>query len=85
MYFTESKQGSMFLEDHLLMLVLNGTYTIRYGDQVFIVSIGSYFVNPISERLFKCSILPMPILLSAVEEASIEEVNKIMMPMFSVC
>lgn len=34
---TESKQGSMFLEDHLLMFVLNGTYTVRYGDQAYTV------------------------------------------------
>jgi AraC-like DNA-binding protein len=35
--YTESKQGSMFLEDHLLMFVLNGTYTVQYGDQAYIV------------------------------------------------
>ncbi|KRE35002.1 helix-turn-helix domain-containing protein [Paenibacillus sp. Soil724D2] len=33
---TVGKQGSMFLEDYLLMVVLNGTYTVRYGDQVYI-------------------------------------------------
>lgn len=35
--FTEGKTGSLFLEDHLLLFVLCGTYTVRYGNQEYIV------------------------------------------------
>ncbi|AJY74232.1 AraC family transcriptional regulator [Paenibacillus beijingensis] len=32
---TDGKQGSMFLEDHLLLFVLQGTYTVRHGSQTY--------------------------------------------------
>ncbi|ATF13371.1 AraC family transcriptional regulator [Brevibacillus brevis X23] len=31
----EATTGTMFLKDHLLLIVLQGVYTIRYGDQVY--------------------------------------------------
>jgi AraC family transcriptional regulator, exoenzyme S synthesis regulatory protein ExsA len=35
--YMESKAGTLFLEDHLLLFVLNGTYTVRFGNQVHTV------------------------------------------------
>lgn len=35
--FNKSLKGSMFLEDHLLLFVLEGSYRVRYGSQEFIV------------------------------------------------
>ncbi|MBW7452650.1 AraC family transcriptional regulator [Paenibacillus sepulcri] len=34
---TEGKKGTMLLEDHLLLFVLDGKYTVRFGDQEFTV------------------------------------------------
>lgn len=31
--FTQGLKGTMFLEDHLLLFVLEGTYTVRFGSQ----------------------------------------------------
>jgi AraC family transcriptional regulator, exoenzyme S synthesis regulatory protein ExsA len=35
--FTQGLKGTMFLEDHLLLFVLEGTYTVRFGSQEYIV------------------------------------------------
>lgn len=35
--YIESKTGTLFLEDHMLLFVLNGTYTVRFGNQVHTV------------------------------------------------
>lgn len=35
--FSKGLKGSMFLEDHLLLFVLEGTYTVRFGSQEYIV------------------------------------------------
>lgn len=35
--FTKGLKGTMFLEDHLLLFVLEGTYTVRFGSQEYIV------------------------------------------------
>lgn len=35
---TEARSGSMFLEDHLLLFVLEGTYTVRYGKEEYTVA-----------------------------------------------
>jgi AraC-like DNA-binding protein len=35
--FTQERSGSMFLEDHLLLFVLHGTYTVRHGNQEYTV------------------------------------------------
>lgn len=35
--YMESKTGTLFLEDHMLLFVLNGTYTVRFGNQVHTV------------------------------------------------
>lgn len=35
--YTECKEGTLFLEDHMLLFVLKGTYTVRFGDQVHTV------------------------------------------------
>lgn len=37
---TVNKQGSMYLEDHLLLVVNRGNYMIRYGEQQFTVRPG---------------------------------------------
>lgn len=34
---TQNNTGSMFLEDHLLLFVLKGKYTVRYGNQSYTV------------------------------------------------
>ncbi|MDQ0113678.1 AraC family transcriptional regulator [Paenibacillus harenae] len=34
---TQNNAGSMFLEDHLLLFVLKGKYTVRYGNQSYTV------------------------------------------------
>lgn len=34
---TQNNTGSMFLEDHLLLFVLKGMYTVRYGNQSYTV------------------------------------------------
>jgi AraC family transcriptional regulator, exoenzyme S synthesis regulatory protein ExsA len=34
---TKNNTGSMFLEDHLLLFVLKGKYTVRYGNQSYTV------------------------------------------------
>jgi AraC-like DNA-binding protein len=34
---TQGKSGTMFLEDHMLLFVLKGRYTVRFGSQTFIV------------------------------------------------
>lgn len=35
--FTKNEKGSMFLEDHLLLFVLSGTYTVYYGNDSYTV------------------------------------------------
>ncbi|BCG60015.1 AraC family transcriptional regulator [Paenibacillus sp. URB8-2] len=35
--FTKGLKGTMFLEDHLLLFVLDGSYTVRFGSQEYIV------------------------------------------------
>ena len=35
--FNEHRKGSMFLQDHLLLFVLNGKYTVRFGGEEHIV------------------------------------------------
>jgi AraC-like DNA-binding protein len=35
--FTKDKKGFMFLEDHLLLFVLSGTYTVYYGNESYTV------------------------------------------------
>ncbi|TFE26681.1 helix-turn-helix transcriptional regulator [Cohnella luojiensis] len=35
--FTKGLKGTMFLEDHLLLFVLEGTYVVRFGSQEYIV------------------------------------------------
>ncbi|XEC93033.1 AraC family transcriptional regulator [Paenibacillus tarimensis] len=35
--FNKGLKGTMFLEDHLLLFVLEGTYTVRFGSQEYIV------------------------------------------------
>ncbi|MNB67293.1 Exoenzyme S synthesis regulatory protein ExsA [compost metagenome] len=35
--FTQGSKGTMFLEDHLLLFVLEGSYTVRFGSQEYIV------------------------------------------------
>lgn len=34
---TQGRKGNMFLEDHLLLFVLSGTYTLRYGKRQVVV------------------------------------------------
>lgn len=35
--FTKDEKGSMFLEDHLLLFVLSGTYTVYHGNESYTV------------------------------------------------
>src|SRR6187402_1586402 len=35
--YTEGLFGSMFLEDHVLLFVLHGVYTVRYGQEEYTV------------------------------------------------
>ncbi|CQR55949.1 hypothetical protein [Paenibacillus riograndensis] len=36
-FYTQGRKGTFFLQDHLLLIVKSGVYTVRFGDQKYMM------------------------------------------------